>query len=152
MSAQLQTGRSFEQTCRRMAARAGVAVRANPLVGLTPWGTGHRPDGVLTFAPGSVGRRRFGNKGILLECKVQHTSGSAERKLFSEFETLRFTLEQHPGTYAAAWLVVGGRGWTPKLIAYLQHFNSRRIHGPAGPRIQVLTRDEYRAKLRELAA
>jgi len=145
------SGRQFEQKCRNMASRRGCTTLANPVVGKTPWGTNHCPDAVLTFAAGTVGRRRYGPRSIIVECKIQNVSGSAERKLFSEFATLRESLEQQPSQYAGAWLVVGGKGWTPKLIAHLQHFNNSRVLGPpTGPRVQVLTEAEYRALLNVL--
>lgn len=144
---QTQSGRQFEATCRTMASRRGCAVQANPAIGQTPWGTTHRPDAVLAFAAGSSGRRRTGRKEILVECKTQHVSGSTELKIFAEFEKLRYALEQQPTRFAAAWLVVGGKGWTPEMVSYVQRFNSRRIAGPMGPRVQVLTLDDYREKL-----
>jgi len=149
--AAMMTGRDFEDKCRRIARRRQCAVTANPMVGQTPWGTRHHPDAVVHFAKGTVGYARFKRKGLLVECKLQKVSGSAERKLFSEFETLRYTLEQQSSQYGAAWLVLDGKGWTPKLISYLQSYNSGRKAGPTGRRVQVLTAKEYSTRMKMLA-
>ena len=82
----------------------GYAVTEQVQVGTRPNGGKHKIDIVAT---------REG-KSYLISLKWQQSSGTAEQKVPYELICLSEAMKQSRGQHAAAYLVLGGEGWTLK--------------------------------------
>lgn len=98
------TGKQFEALIRSRLSDMGYTVQEQIQVGTRPNGGKHLIDLVL----------QKGGKSFLVSLKWQQASGTAEQKVPYEMICLSEALKQARGTYQAAYLVLGGEGWTLK--------------------------------------
>jgi hypothetical protein len=121
------TGDVLEQMVLPALTQGGYQVTKHVKVGLRPGGGKHIVDVV---AGDGFGR------AILIELKWQQTAGTTEQKIPFEVICLARSLKQSTGRYAAAYLVLGGDGWTLRdfyirggLNEYLKDSDSVTILG-----------------------
>lgn len=98
------TGKSFEKKVRLALESMGYAVEEQVQVGTRPNGGKHRIDLVITKE-----KRLY-----LVSLKWQQTGGTAEQKVPYELICLSEAMKQSRGKYQAAYLVLGGEGWSLK--------------------------------------
>src|SRR3989442_15381842 len=82
---------------------SGYRLKRNVAVGIRPGGRKHVVDLVIS---GDKGR------SALVSVKWQQVSGTAEQKIPYEVICLAHALKSAGEVYAAAYLVLGGKGWT----------------------------------------
>jgi hypothetical protein len=80
------------------------------------------------------------NKRALLSCKYQENSGTAEEKIPYEVIKLISTMESDL-RYRRAWLVLGGIGFSPALVAFYKTRLHEFIPSMRG-RVDIVTTDE----------
>lgn len=98
------TGGHFEEDLSAALTRCGIEFETQVTVGHKPGGGKHRVDHVVM---------RLNGTKILVSCKTQHVSGTAEEKIPYELIKLSHTLKSDPeqwGTYAV--LIINGNGWS----------------------------------------
>jgi hypothetical protein len=83
--------------------QGGYRVTKHVSVGLRPGGGKHIVDVVAGNESG---------RAVLIELKWQQTAGTTEQKIPFEVICLAHSLKRSSGQYAAAYLVLGGDGWT----------------------------------------
>lgn len=120
-----KTGDVLEQMMITALQRGGYDLKSQVHVGARPGGRKHKIDLVATRAPG---------KAILISLKWQQTSGTAEQKVPFEVISLIKALKANQGQYSAAYIVLGGAGWTLRefyvgggLAEYLKESNQIKI-------------------------
>lgn len=98
------TGKLFETAIRSQLEDFGYRVKEQIQVGTRPNGGKHMIDLVLEKE----------GKSYLVSLKWQQSSGTAEQKIPYEMICLSEALKQSRGAHQAAYLVLGGEGWTLK--------------------------------------
>lgn len=98
------TGKDFEKEVKLKLEKLGYQVSEQVQVGTRPNGSRHMIDIVA----------RKNEQSWLISLKWQQTSGTAEQKVPYELICLSEALKQSRGTHEAAYLVLGGEGWTLK--------------------------------------
>lgn len=98
------TGKDFEDLVRKSLQDLGYEVAEQVQVGTRPNGSKHMIDLVA----------KKEGKSTLISLKWQQTSGTAEQKVPYEVICLSEALKQSRGAHNAAYLVLGGEGWTLK--------------------------------------
>ena len=112
MSRDTTTGEKFEQSTAEVLKRCGISFSSQVTVGDKPGGGKHRVDHVVHRANG---------QHLLVSCKTQTSSGTAEEKLAFELMKLAHTVtddQKKWGDYAV--LIVSGTGWTPGIKKMLE--------------------------------
>ena len=97
------TGDVLEQMVLPALRQGGYQVTKHIKVGTRPGGGKHIVDVVAGDGAG---------RAILIELKWQQTAGTTEQKIPFEVMCLARSLKESGGRYAAAYLVLGGDGWT----------------------------------------
>jgi hypothetical protein len=100
MGRETTTGRVLEEMILPALRRAGYTWTEQTCIGCRPGGRKHKVDLVAT---------KDGNT-VLVSMKWQEASGTAEQKVPFEVMCLADALKE--GSYAKAYLVLGGPGWT----------------------------------------
>lgn len=98
------TGKDFEDLMKAALEKEGYQVSEQTQVGTRPNGRKHRIDLVV----------RLGDRSVLVSLKWQQTSGTAEQKVPYEVICLSEALKQSRGKHQAAYLILGGDGWSLK--------------------------------------
>jgi pyruvate/2-oxoglutarate dehydrogenase complex dihydrolipoamide acyltransferase (E2) component len=98
------TGKDFEDLVRKSLQDLGYEVAEQVQVGTRPNGSKHMIDLVA----------KKDGKSTLISLKWQQSSGTAEQKVPYEMICLSEALKQSRGAHTAAYLVLGGEGWTLK--------------------------------------
>ncbi|MBK1834328.1 PD-(D/E)XK nuclease superfamily protein [Roseibacillus ishigakijimensis] len=98
------TGKDFEKLVGAALRESGYQVRKQVPVGTRPNGSKHTIDLLA----------RRGERSLLISLKWQESSGTAEQKVPYELICLSEALKQARGAHQAAYLVLGGEGWTLK--------------------------------------
>ncbi len=99
-----QTGKTFEAAVQKTLIELGYEVTTQQQVGTRPNGSRHLIDLIA----------KKEKRSLLISLKWQQSSGTAEQKIPYEVICLSEALKQARGTYHAAYLVLGGEGWTLK--------------------------------------
>ena len=94
------TGRVLEEMVLPALRRAGYLVTEQTHIGTRPNGRKHHVDVIATKD----------GRSVLVSMKWQETSGTAEQKVPYEVMCLADAVRSHG--FAAAYLVLGGPGWT----------------------------------------
>ena len=128
------TGKQFETEVKMALQGLGFRVAEQVQVGTRPNGGKHMIDIVA----------KKGEHSWLISLKWQQSSGTAEQKVPYEVICLSEALKQSRGQHKAAYLVLGGDGWTLKKF-YLSGGLDR--HLSLDQPVQVLSLD----RLLELA-
>ena len=98
------TGHEFEEQVQTSLEALGYTVQDQIQVGTRPNGGKHYIDLVATKD----------EQSFLISLKFQSTRGTAEQKIPYELICLSEALKQARGKHKAAYLVLGGDGWTLK--------------------------------------
>jgi len=98
------TGKEFEAFVKKALEELDYQVTEQVQVGTRPNGGRHMIDLVV----------QRDNKSYLISLKWQQSSGTAEQKVPYELICLSEALKQSRGAHTAAYLVLGGEGWTLK--------------------------------------
>ena len=98
------TGKDFEREVKIALEKIGYEVEEQVQVGTRPNGSRHMIDLVI----------KKNEKSWLISLKWQQSSGTAEQKVPYELICLSEALKQSRGAHQAAYLVLGGEGWTLK--------------------------------------
>ena len=98
------TGKEFEILVKKSLEQEGYQVAEQVQVGTRPNGSQHKIDLVA---------KKDGNS-YLVSLKWQQTRGTAEQKIPYELICLSEALKQSRGKHRAAYLILGGDGWTLK--------------------------------------
>ena len=98
------TGKEFETLVKKSLENHGYHVAEQVQVGTRPNGSKHMIDLVA----------KKGGISYLVSLKWQQTSGTAEQKVPYELICLSEALKQSRGAHKAAYLILGGDGWTLK--------------------------------------
>jgi Holliday junction resolvase len=98
------TGEDFENLIKSRLEHQGFQMAEQIRVGTRPNGGKHKIDLVATKD----------DKSYLISLKWQQSSGTAEQKVPYEIICLSEALKQSRGKHTAAYLVLGGDGWTLK--------------------------------------
>ena len=98
------TGKDFESVVKKSLEKQGYQVAEQVQVGTRPNGGRHMIDLVA----------EKDGKSYLISLKWQQSSGTAEQKVPYELICLSEALKQSRGAHDAAYLVLGGEGWTLK--------------------------------------
>jgi hypothetical protein len=130
------TGKWYEKIVDQVLQECGLEYKRQQVVGGTPAGKQHRID-YLAWD------QRDPKRKVLISCKVQNVGGTAEEKLPYEIIKLLHAMDSNP-EYVAAYLVVGGTGWTREYLDWIR--SGLRRYVPASPRIHILTTDELISK------
>jgi len=105
------SGKFYEDTVEKAIRQSCLAneltAKSQQTVGTTPSGGKHRVDWELVS-------KQDPNVRGLVSCKVQITGGTAEEKIPYEVIKLIYAMETDP-RYKKAWIVLGGKGFTPGL-------------------------------------
>jgi hypothetical protein len=128
------TGDVLEQMIIPALRRGQYLFKKQQPVGLRPGGGRHRVDAVASDSAGRV---------ILISMKWQQVSGTAEQKVPFEVMCLAHTLKENPGRYAAAYLVLGGEGWTLRDY-YISGGLNEYMHNIEG--VTILSLEDFIAK------
>lgn len=104
-----KTGSTLEVTVEAVLLNNSYAVEKQVIVGTKPGGGKHKAD--------IVAMRPNGTK-FLVSLKWQQSAGSAEEKIPFEVIKLLHTLRENHGTYQKAYVVIGGDGFSPGLVAF----------------------------------
>ena len=111
MSRDTTTGKDYEDVVRAVIERScrknNLTARTQVEVSDRPEGGKHRIDWELTSASDE-------NVRILVSCKVQNSSGTAEEQVVYEVVKLIHTMDSDP-RYKHACIVLGGTGWRAGL-------------------------------------
>ena len=83
--------------------RGGYQVSKQVIVGTRPGGGKHKVDVVAGDKAG---------RAVLVSLKWQQTGGTTEQKVPFEVMCLVDAMKTYPGRYQAAYIVLGGNGWT----------------------------------------
>jgi hypothetical protein len=97
------TGDVLEQMVLPALKRGGYQVNKQVVVGTRPGGGKHKVDVVAGNAEG---------RAVLVSLKWQQTGGTTEQKVPFEVMCLADALKTYPSRYQAAYVVLGGNGWT----------------------------------------
>jgi beta-phosphoglucomutase-like phosphatase (HAD superfamily) len=127
-----RTGRAYEQIIERVLDHSGLTFKRQQMVGTKPGGRQHMID-YLAWDPARPDRK------ALISCKAQNTAGTAEEKLPYEVIKLLHAMDNCE-EYVAAYMVLGGTGWTPEYVAWIKRGLARYI--PEAERVRMLTTDE----------
>ena len=98
------TGKEFEKLIKRSLEELGYQITEQVQVGTRPNGGKHFID--------LVAQRN--DQSYLVSLKWQQSSGTAEQKVPYELICLSEALKQSRGIHQAAFLVLGGKGWSLK--------------------------------------
>lgn len=112
MSRDTTTGEKFERKTGEVLARCGIPFSSQVHVGGKPGGGRHRVDHVV---------HRGNGQDLLVSCKTQTSTGTAEEKLPFELMKLAHTVTDDMkrwGEYAV--LVVAGDGWSEGIKKMLE--------------------------------
>jgi hypothetical protein len=132
-----RTGRTFERIVSDILREAGGYLRRPGVIGRTVYGEPWKPDLVLDNA------REF-PAGLIVECKWQESTGSADEKLY--FLAANIKAAPLPGiiVIGGQGARVAGAGARPAAIAYLrQQVDGRQL-------VRVLTTEELMTWARNL--
>ena len=110
------SGKFYEDTVERAIRQSCIAnnlsAKSQQTIGTSPSGRKHRVDWEL-ISNGDPNIRG------LVSCKVQITGGTAEEKV--PFEVIKLIHAMDTDTrYKKAWIVLGGKGFTPGLKEFYQ--------------------------------
>ena len=110
------SGKFYEDTVERAIRQSCIAnnlsAKSQQTIGTSPSGRKHRVDWEL-ISNGDPNIRG------LVSCKVQITGGTAEEKV--PFEVIKLIHAMDTDTrYKRAWIVLGGKGFTPGLKEFYQ--------------------------------
>lgn len=110
------SGKFYEDTVERAIRQSCLAnnlsAKSQQTIGTSPSGRKHRVDWEL-ISNGDPDIRG------LVSCKVQITGGTAEEKV--PFEVIKLIHAMDTDTrYKRAWIVLGGKGFTPGLKEFYQ--------------------------------
>jgi hypothetical protein len=121
------TGDVLEQMVLPALKQGGYQVTKHVHVGARPGGGKHIVDVVAGNGAG---------RAVMIELKWQQTAGTTEQKIPFEVMCLAHTLKASGGRFAAAYLVLGGDGWTLRefyvrggLVPYMGDIGSVKILG-----------------------
>lgn len=98
------TGKDFEKEVTAALEKLGYQVSEQVQVGTRPNGSRHMIDIIA----------KKNGQSWLVSLKWQQTSGTAEQKVPYELICLSEALKQSRGAHNAAYLVLGGDGWSLK--------------------------------------
>ena len=98
------TGKEFEILVKKSLLKKGYQVTEQVQVGTRPNGGKHKIDLVA----------KKDGRSYLISLKWQQTSGTAEQKVPYELICLSEALKQSRGAHQAAYLILGGEGWSLK--------------------------------------
>ena len=104
-----KTGSTLEAGVEAVLLNNSYAVRKQQVVGTKPGGGRHKVD-IVAMRPNGT--------QFLVSLKWQQTGGSAEEKIPFEVIKLLHTLRESQPAYDKAYIVVGGDGFTPGLVAF----------------------------------
>ena len=104
MARDTSTGKVHEAMIRAGLEAGGYQIEEQTQVGTRPNGRKHMVD-LITIRDGP---------SILISLKWQQVGGTAEQKIPFEAICLSEALKQSRGTHQAAFLVLGGKGWSLK--------------------------------------
>ncbi|GHC41386.1 PD-(D/E)XK nuclease superfamily protein [Roseibacillus persicicus] len=130
------TGKTFEEELRKSLLALGYKVAEQVQVGTRPNGSKHMIDLVATK----------GGHSYLISLKWQQTSGTAEQKVPYEVICLSEALKQSRGAHRAAYLVLGGEGWSLKEF-YLA--GGLRRHLSLDQQVEILSPETLLLRARE---
>ncbi|HEV8199075.1 MAG TPA: PD-(D/E)XK nuclease superfamily protein [Candidatus Polarisedimenticolia bacterium] len=123
------TGSVLEQMVLPALARGGYHCRTQQTIGRRPGGRPHRIDAVAT-----KGERQW-----LVSMKWQQVTGTAEQKV--PFEVICLADALAAGGYEAAYLVLGGLGWTLREF-YTKGGLSAHL-SRAAAQVKIVTLEEF---------
>jgi hypothetical protein len=124
-------GTAFELTLAKALELGGYRVSQQTDIGARPGGTRHIVDFVVSRA----------DRTVLVSAKWQGSSGTGEDKVAWEVMSIAETLESHH-TYAKAYVVLGGPGWTQKKRDFFVAGGLKgRIVG--ADRVECINLDEF---------
>ncbi len=130
------TGRNYEMLIAAALAIGKLEWQQQADVGLAPTGKRHRVD-YVAWKPGEPDRK------VLVSCKVQNTSGTAEEKLPFEIIKLLYTMQQHP-EYVKAYLIMGGTGFDARMVQFVR--NGLKDFIRSAEAVTILNTDELITK------
>jgi hypothetical protein len=125
------TGSVLEQMVLPALARGGYACRSQVPIGRRPGGGRHVVDAIAE----KDGRR------WLVSMKWQQTSGTAEQKV--PFEVISLAETVITDSYEAAYLVLGGPGWTLRDFYTDGGLEKHLVHAD---KVRILTLEAFVAK------
>jgi hypothetical protein len=123
-----RTGGVLEAMILPALAFGGYTVASQVTIGQRIGGRAHRVDAVASKD----------DRAVLVSLKWQQVGGTAEQKVPFEVICLAEALESGP--YAAAYLVLGGDGWTLR-----EYFTSGALHRhlARADRVQIVTLEAF---------
>jgi hypothetical protein len=98
-----RTGGVLESLILPALSKGGYKYKKQIVIGRRPGGAQHKIDVLAEDASGQL---------YLVSMKWQQVGGTAEQKVPFEVICLGDIMARLPGTYRAAYLVLGGPGWT----------------------------------------
>lgn len=111
------SGKFYEDTVERAIKQScetnHLTAKSQQTIGTSPSGRKHRVDWELIS-------NEDPNVRGLVSCKVQITPGTAEEKVPYEVIKLVHAMETD-SRYKRAWIVLGGKGFTPGLKDFYEH-------------------------------
>lgn len=129
-----KTGGVLELMILPALRAAGYACAPQVVIGTRPGGRRHKIDVLATDRE---------QRSLLISVKWQQATGTTEQKVPFEIICLAEAMRAAPGKYAAAYLVLGGTGWTLRdyytgggLSTHLRHADL----------VRVLTLEEFVAR------
>ena len=128
------TGDVLEQMVLPALRQGGYQVAKHIKIGVRPGGGKHIVDVVAGDGSG---------RAILVELKWQQTAGTTEQKIPFEVMCLARSLRESRGRYAAAYLVLGGDGWTLREF-YIKGGLNEYLKG--GDSVKILGMETFIAK------
>jgi len=126
-----RTGGVLEAMILPALERGGYAHRAQIVIGARIGGRPHKVDAVASK----------GDRSVLVSLKWQQVGGTAEQKV--PFEVICLTEAVRGGGYDAAYLVLGGDGWTLREFYTGDGLNEHLRHAE---RVEVLTLERFIAR------
>ena len=134
MSRDTTTGKDYEDVVRAVIERS---CRKNNLTARTQVEVGDRPEGGKHRIDWELTSNTDDNTRILVSCKVQTSSGTAEEKVVYEVVKLIHTMDSDP-RYKHAYIVLGGTGWRAGLKDFVANDLKNYIPTMLG-RVSIIT-------------
>ncbi len=142
-----RTGKILEDMIKTALVNNGYGVCEQKTISTALFGNRYIADFVVSYS------RKDENKcdmnaidKIIISCKWQQVSGTAEQKLLYEIASLIEIIKNSEGGYKKAYVVLGGHGFSNHAKKYLLSQKHREILKD-GELVEVLDLEEITAKI-----
>ena len=123
-----QTGKTLENMIKSALIDNGYGVCEQKVIGKSLFGGRYKADLIISepLTPSHKCNMLSRNK-IIISCKWQQVSGTAEQKILYEIASLIKIIKESNGAYKKAYLVFGGGGFSPYAQNFMRHQKHRDI-------------------------